>query len=83
MTGVQTCALPILMKTVAEDGDIKLGKEVIRFEIKGKEDEEEAVRLSKSRLLILKMKDWTIIPLENLIAQTEGIFVEVKNIPFT
>ncbi len=69
-----------LMKTVAEDGDIKLGKEVIRFEIKGKEDEEEAVRLSKSRLLILKMKDWTIIPLENLIAQTEGIFVEVKNI---
>ncbi|MCD5401256.1 3-dehydroquinate synthase II [candidate division NPL-UPA2 bacterium] len=68
-----------LIKTVAEDGDIKLGQEVIRFEIKGKEDEEEAVRLSKSRLLLLKMKDWTIIPLENLIAQTEGIFVEVKN----
>ena len=25
------------------------------------------------------MEDWTIIPLENLIAQTDGIFVEVKN----
>ena len=68
-----------LIKTVAEDGDIKLGKEVIQFEIRGKEDEEEAVRLSKSRLLLLKMKDWTIIPLENLLAQTEGIFVEVRN----
>lgn len=69
-----------LVKTVAEDGDIKLGKEVIQFEIKSKDDEEEAVKLSKSRTLILKMKDWTIIPLENLIAQTEGIFVEVKNV---
>jgi len=68
-----------LIKRIAADGDIKLGKEVIQFEIKGKEDEEEAVRLSKSRTLILKMKDWTIIPLENLLAQTEGIFVEVKN----
>ncbi|NOX97427.1 MAG: 3-dehydroquinate synthase II [Nitrospirae bacterium] len=68
-----------LIKTVAEDGDIKLGKEVIKFEIKGKEDEEEAARLSKSKLLLLKMKDWTIIPLENLLAQTEGIFVEVRD----
>ncbi len=68
-----------LIKTVAEDGDIKLGQDVVQLEIKGKKDEEEAVRLSKSRLLLLKMKDWTIIPLENLLAQTEGIFVEVKN----
>lgn len=68
-----------LIKTVAEDGDIRLGQDVVQFEIKGKKDEEEAVRLSKSRLLLLKMKDWTIIPLENLLAQTEGIFVEVRN----
>ncbi|MCK4326475.1 3-dehydroquinate synthase II [bacterium] len=66
-----------LIKTVAKDGDIKLGKDVIQFEIRGKEDEEEAVKLSKSKTLILKMKDWKIIPLENLIAQTEGLFVEV------
>ncbi|MCD5398077.1 3-dehydroquinate synthase II [candidate division NPL-UPA2 bacterium] len=69
-----------LIKTVAEDGDIRLGQDVVQFEIKGKKDEEEAVRLSKSRLLLLKMKDWTIIPLENLLAQTEGIFVEVRNV---
>jgi 3-dehydroquinate synthase II len=69
-----------LIKTVAKDGDIKLGTEVISFQIKSKKDEVEAVKLSKSRTLILKMKDWKIIPLENLIAQKEGeIFAEVRN----
>ncbi|MEW5768434.1 MAG: 3-dehydroquinate synthase II [bacterium] len=67
-----------IIKTIAGDGDIKLGEEVIEFEINSKEDEEEALRLSKSKTLILRMKDWTIIPLENLIAQTEGLIVEVK-----
>lgn len=68
-----------LIKTVSPDGDIKPGKDVVEFEIKGKQDEAEAVRLSKSRMLILRMSDWTIIPLENLLAQTEGLMVEVKN----
>jgi 3-dehydroquinate synthase II len=69
-----------LIKTVAKDGDIKLGKEVISFQIKSKKDEVEAVKLGKSRTLILKMKDWKIIPLENLIAQKEGeIFAEVRS----
>lgn len=67
-----------LIKTIARDGDIRLGEDVIFFEIKGKEDEEEAVRLSKSKTLILRMLDWTIIPLENLIAKTTGLFAEVK-----
>jgi 3-dehydroquinate synthase II len=66
-----------IIKTVARDGDIKLDEEVVEFEIKGKQDEEKALELSRSRKLILKMKDWTIIPLENLIAQTEGLMVEV------
>lgn len=69
-----------LIKTIAPDGDIKLGEDVVFFEIKSKEDEEEAARLSKSKTLILRMRDWTIIPLENLIAQTTGLFAEVKNV---
>ncbi len=67
-----------IIKTVAIDGDIKLGGEAVEFEIKNKDDEQEALKLSKSCLLILKMSDWTIIPLENLLAQTEGLMVEVK-----
>ncbi len=68
-----------VIKTVAKDGDIKLGEDVVEFEIKTKQDEETALKLSRSKMLILKMKDWTIIPLENLIAQTEGLMVEVRN----
>ena len=68
-----------VIKTVAPDGDIKLGEEVIQFEISSKEDEKTALKLSKSKTLILKMSDWTIIPLENLIAQTEGLIAQVKN----
>ncbi len=67
-----------LIKTVAPDGDIKLGRDVVEFEIKTKEDELQALKLSASSKLILRMSDWTIIPLENLIAQTGGLFVEVK-----
>lgn len=69
-----------LIKTIAKDGDIRLGEDVIFFEIESKEDEEEAARLSKSKTLILRMRDWTIIPLENLIAQTTGLIAEVKNV---
>ena len=68
-----------IIKTVAADGDIKPDEDVVEFEIKSKQDEENALKLSRSRMLILKMKDWTIIPLENLIAQTEGLMVEVSN----
>ncbi len=69
-----------LIKTIAPDGDLKLDSEVVIFEIKNKGDEEEAVRLSKAKTLILRMLDWTIIPLENLVAQTQGLIVEVKNV---
>jgi len=68
-----------LIPTVAEDGDIKMGEEVVSVDIEGKEDEEKAARTPGSKQLILRMKDWTIIPLENLIAQRSGLFVEVKD----
>ncbi len=68
-----------VIKTIALDGDLKLGKDVVEWEIKGKADEEKILRLSKSKKVIVKTRDWTIIPLENLIAQTGNLIVEVKN----
>jgi 3-dehydroquinate synthase II len=68
-----------VIKTIAEDGDLKLGEDVVEWEIKGKEDEEEIIKLAKSKLVIVKTKDWTIIPLENLLAQTSGLIAEVKD----
>ena len=68
-----------LIKTISQDGDIKLGKDVVIVTIDSKEDEVKALKESKSKLVIVKTKDWTVIPLENLIAQTKGIIAEVKN----
>ena len=68
-----------LMQTVAEDGDIALGKDVVFFEIKDKSDEEKAARMPADTTLVLSMKDWTIIPLENILAQRGNIMVEVSS----
>lgn len=57
------------IKTISQDGDIKLGQDVVEIEIKSKEDEISAAKLLKSKMVIIKTTDWTIIPLENLIAQ--------------
>ncbi len=68
-----------IIKTIAKDGDLKLGKDVIEYEIKGSKDEKEILKLTKSNLVLVKTKDWTIIPLENLVAQTGNLFAEAKN----
>jgi 3-dehydroquinate synthase II len=68
-----------LMRTVAEDGDIKPGRDVVFFEIKDKSDEEKAARMPADTTLVLSMKDWTIIPLENILAQRGNIMVEVSS----
>jgi 3-dehydroquinate synthase II len=67
------------IKTISKDGDIKIGKDAVYVEIKTKKDEKEALKLSKSKMVILSTPDWSIIPLENLIAQSEGLIAEVKN----
>ncbi len=68
-----------IIKTIAKDGDLKLGKDVVEYQIESSEDEKEIIGLSKSRLVLVKTKDWTIIPLENLVAQTTNLFAEAKN----
>ncbi|MFP4058357.1 MAG: 3-dehydroquinate synthase II [Candidatus Brocadiia bacterium] len=64
--------------TVAPDGDLALGSDVVALEIASKEDERRAATELREKTLILRMKDWTIIPLENLIAQRGNLFVEVR-----
>ena len=36
-----------VINTIAVDGDLKLGKDVVEWEIKGKEDEQRVLKLSK------------------------------------
>ncbi|NLB54820.1 MAG: 3-dehydroquinate synthase II [Lentisphaerae bacterium] len=67
------------IRTVSEDGDIKLGKDAIEFNIATKDDEEKAATTNLSATLILQMSNWTIIPIENLIAQRDKIMAEVTS----
>ncbi len=66
--------------TIATDGDIKLNKDVVYLKINSEKDEKKALQISKSKTVILSTPDWSIIPLENLIAQTKGIIAEVDSL---
>jgi 3-dehydroquinate synthase II len=68
------------IQTISEDGDLKLGKEVVIFTIKSGEDEDEIVKLSQKKKVILQCSDWTIIPLENLIAKGADVIAQVRNL---
>ncbi len=68
------------VKTIAPDGDFRLGEDFVIVEIKGKEDEEKAASLLKAgKNVIVKTTDWTIIPLENLLAQGDNVYAWVRN----
>jgi 3-dehydroquinate synthase II len=68
------------IQTISEDGDLKLDKDVVIFTIKSGEDEEEIVKLSQKKKVILQCSDWTIIPLENLIAKGADVIAQVRNL---
>ncbi len=66
--------------TVAEDGDLVLGRDVLAMDINSKADEEKAAKISPDTTLVLSMRDWAIIPLENLLAVRDRLMVEVHNV---
>lgn len=68
------------IQTISEDGDLRLGKDVVIFTIKSGEDEDEIVKLSQKKQVILQCSDWTIIPLENLIAKNADVIAQVRNL---
>jgi 3-dehydroquinate synthase II len=69
-----------VIRTVAEDGDLKPGTDVFMVNIASKEDEQRIARLAPDKPVIVTTRDWTIIPLENLIAQRQNIFLEVATL---
>lgn len=68
------------IKTVEKDGDIKPGTDVEFIDIAGKADEDKAAVLRADKIVVLNMLDWTIIPIENLLARRgKNIMVQVQN----
>ena len=58
---------------------LKPGKDVEYVKIENKADEERAAKYPPGVNVIVETTDWTVIPLENLIAQKEEIYAVVKN----
>jgi 3-dehydroquinate synthase II len=68
------------IKTVEKNGDIKPGIDVEFIDIKGKADEDKAAAVPVEKIAVLRMLDWTIIPIENLLARRgKNIMVQVEN----
>ncbi len=65
------------LPTVAPDGDIKPDADVVWFGIKDKGDEEAAATSHLDKTVVLRTSDWTVIPLENLVARRSGLMAEV------
>jgi len=65
---------------VSPEGDIQPGKDVEFVDISSKEDEDAAAAVGASKILVVRMLDWTIIPIENLLARRSGeMLVEVAD----
>lgn len=68
------------IKTVERDGDIRPGVDVEFIDIKGKADEDKAAKVPENKIVVLRMLDWTIIPIENLLARRgKNIMVQVES----
>jgi len=65
--------------TVAPDGDLVPGKDVFEVVISGKEDEEKAVSYGSNAYVVVTTSDWTVIPLENLVSQSDRIIAAVND----
>ncbi len=65
--------------TIAEDGDIRPGEDVVAFKIESGADEDEIVALTRDKKVILECTDWSVIPLENLIAKGAGSIIARVN----
>ena len=65
------------LPTVASDGDLKPGVDVFWMDIRSKADEEAAATSHVDKTVVLRTSDWTVIPLENLLARRRGLMAEV------
>ncbi len=68
------------VKLIIQDKEGNLSDDFLIVKIENKADEERAANLAKSgKKVIVETTNWTIIPLENLIAQSPNIYSIIKN----
>jgi len=68
------------IKTVEKTGDIRPGENVEFIDIETKGDEDKAAAVPADRIVVLRMLNWTVIPIENLLARRgKNVMVQVEN----
>lgn len=66
--------------TIAPDGDLVLGRDVSVITITSQDDEDDIMAAQASGPVIVETPDWSIIPLENLIAKGAKVVARVGNL---
>ncbi len=66
--------------TIAPDGDLIPGRDILEITIKSTEDQDAAMESAKRMPVIVHTPDWTVIPLENLVAVADSVIAVVKNV---
>jgi len=67
------------IKTIERYGDLRPGEDVEFIEIASKADEERAAAIPQPKVVVLSMLDWTIIPIENLLASRGSNIIVTVN----
>ena len=68
---------------IAPDGDQELGKDILEFSIETTADQAEAMNAARVGKVIVYTPDWTIIPLENLVACGDNVIAAVSSMDET
>jgi 3-dehydroquinate synthase II len=68
-----------LIEVIAPDGDLVPGQDLHEVTILGTDQEDEILRLARLGPVVVRTPDWTIIPLENLVARGQNLWVEVSD----
>ena len=66
------------IRTVSPDGDLVPGRDVFEVLIRGQADEDEAVSRGREGYVVVRTSDWSVIPLENLVARSGKIIAAVR-----
>jgi 3-dehydroquinate synthase II len=68
------------LTVIAPDGDLVPGQDFMEVTLASAADEATIVSLARTHPVVIHCADWTIIPLENLIAQSGNLFVEAATV---
>lgn len=63
--------------TVGVGGDLEWDRDVFRATIASSDDEDRAVEVAKRGPVVVETADWTVIPLENLVARSDRVYARV------